>query len=169
MSDETSRRQREGYQKLLDRLGEHVSKSGKIEAEKLLEVVEDGKSLMHAAGEMSKDEAELVATYFKRDLHAFLSSLRSEKKAVRDWFSYSQLEKGFWHMVTELSDRTQLEWHELAEDFRHHGVYYTGEVVGHGNFSCNQCGRTVEVTHPTSLVPCRHCGGREFSRRGFKP
>jgi DNA-directed RNA polymerase subunit RPC12/RpoP len=72
-----------------------------------------------------------------------------------------------WEQLSQITDKTQVEWAELLEDFRHQGVYYQGEYVGMGRYRCSQCQQSIDYTHPAELLCCSHCGGVQFFRDGL--
>ena len=69
--------------------------------------------------------------------------------------------------LSQITDRTQVEWAELIDDFQHQGVYYQGEYVGMGRYRCSQCQHSIDYTHPAELLSCSHCGGVQFFRDGL--
>lgn len=122
-----------------------------------------------AASEWTRDELTAVADYLRRDLAEAAELLAREGEEWRQSPTWIHWEQGFWRWLLDLTDRTACEWHELAEDLRHGGLYVEGEMVGIGTLHCQRCGHTTSYDHPQPVIACPHCGGSQFSRMPLDP
>lgn len=122
-----------------------------------------------AAGEWTREELTAAADYLRRDLAEAARLLEQEGGEWRASPTWLSLERGFWHWLLELTDRTACEWHELASELRHGGHYRAGEVVGIGQLRCQRCGHVSIYEHPQPLLACSGCGGEHFSREPLAP
>ena len=129
------------------------------------EAVEKTQAYMEAAGDLTRDELALIAEYVKRDLAAF----GDEKGGFRDSLFYRRISETVWGWLAGVTDKSQLEWQELAEDLSHHGEYQAGEVVGPGLYDCTLCAHRHEVTHPEVLTTCLECNHHTFIRHPLTP
>lgn len=141
--------------------------------EELQSWVELSERYFNAASEMTKDEFALIEAYFKRDVQAFSERYKKveshllphhdeDAQLFRDLIANS-----LWEKLAEITDKTQLEWHEVLRDIQHQGVYHSGEVVGLGILICEKCGNQSEHCHVDVLIPCIKCGCKEFSRKAL--
>ena len=128
-----------------------------------------GKSsaLLKLKSHADEEELALVEEFLKRDIAAFLS----EENA--DNLSFSPMvigiENTLWQWLSEITDRSQVEWHELLQDFKHHGVYKSGEIINQGKLTCNKCGHQMQIDFPGVIPDCPKCDYNEFSREPLTP
>ncbi|MFD2179400.1 zinc ribbon-containing protein [Veronia pacifica] len=118
-----------------------------------------------AAREMTQDELALIQSYFKRDVQEFGDQYQDSAEQP-DVFS-ELVKDTLWEQLAEITDKTQLEWTEIFDDIKHHGIYEEGEVVGLGILQCEECGNQTRHTHVGVLTACIVCGNRFFSRHAF--
>jgi hypothetical protein len=167
MSDD--KKPNSGYQQLLDELKTQMEKAEQFSEKEVGEWIEKGAAYLQAAGDLSKDELELLSTYLKRDFATAAEQMKQLPEALTEGPAYVSLKESVWRWLLELTDRTQLEWSEVAEDLKHQGVYSAGEWVSLGILSCHQCGQSREFSHPEQIDACAYCGCETFTRRPFDP
>ena len=157
------------YQQLLERIVIKISEERYLTEEALAQWLIKAEEFLEAAGELSQEEIELMAAYLKRDLQAFADSMDPDSNSDSPSIWLSSLVDTVWHALAEVTDKTQVEWRELAEDLAHDGVYRAQEWVGLGILKCTACGNQQEIYHATQLSPCSKCKGETFQRKPFKP
>lgn len=162
-------KQKKQYASLVERFRRVLDDEDKLTLDGLKKAIEKTQLYLQAAGDMTKDELQLMATYLKRDLASAAQMLKLDERELAKSPSYAALRDGFWGWLLELSDRTQLEWQEVADDLKHKGVYKAGEMVGVGTLICEDCGHRQTVTHPQVLDECLKCGAKQFSRVPLEP
>ena len=74
-----------------------------------------------------------------------------------------------WANLAQLTDKSQVEWAELVDDFEHDGIYKVGDVIGFGELVCQQCNEKVHIMHASEVVACAKCGGESFTRMPLDP
>ena len=119
-------------------------------------------------GEISREEADRLAKYVRRDLEDAASFLNSEKtREFVDWlrFDISRIEEGLLELFTSVADRTKLELLQLQERARHANEYQTGEVTSIGTLYCADCGQSLHFHKTAHIPPCPSCHGTRFVRR----
>ena len=116
-----------------------------------------------AASDLTKDEWALVTAYLKADLKEF----EKESDSYTDELKHGVLAETLWQRLASITDQSQVEWHGLMQDFEHQGVYDAGEWIGFGDLVCEQCGRTLSITHMQKIEPCAQCGGLHFHRKAL--
>ncbi|MDA9556250.1 hypothetical protein N9R79_01935 [Vibrio sp.] len=129
--------------------------------EELKHSLDKSVEVLQAASDMTKDELALVASYVKADLSVFAKERNTLLNAP---FSL-MIKESMWQALLDITDKTQVEWQELFIDFEHNGEYKTGDMVGLGVLSCQQCTHEVTYRYPEVVQPCIECNGHVFSRR----
>ncbi len=142
------------YQQWLNNLTQALQQAEQQQVDNLLQLSATLKAYLKAGKELSAYETQLFLETFKRQ-----SAEADETPSF--W------PEALWQEISLITDRTQVEWSELLEDFKHKGVYYQGEIVGMGRYCCQQCQHTIDYTHPAELLACSHCGGVQFFRDGL--
>lgn len=149
----------DAFVKELRRRWEHSDRAN------IKELVDSTQEYMEAASDLTKDELALIAAYVKRDL----VELESSGDEFRDSLFYREIKETVWGWLANITDQSQLEWHELATELEHRGEYKAGEVVGPGRYDCALCAHSNPVTHPEILTSCIECNHTHFLRRPLQP
>lgn len=150
-----------GYEEIIEDVIETIKHS----PEELNHVVEQSGKVVDAANDMTKDELALISAYVKSDLKEFAENYEESKGSP---FSL-MIANSIWQGLLEITDRTKVEWVELAADLDRQGLYQAGEMIGLGVLMCENCGHKVQYNHPTVIAPCPNCGKGAFSRQPLKP
>lgn len=117
--------------------------------------------------DLSSRESEEVERSVRRDLMEFA---RGQDESGDDDSVFMQIVRAsIWRELAEVTDKTQLEWQEIFQDFEHHGIYQSGEMIGLGNLVCEQCQFSRAIYTPELLTPCLRCGHIRFHRQPFDP
>ncbi|QIZ77581.1 zinc ribbon-containing protein [Ferrimonas lipolytica] len=133
-------------------------------------VLQGSKTYLAMNQELSASELELVEQFLRRDLADYAERYAKEQfESEGDSIFTIGLENTVWRWLAEITDRSQLEWHELGDELRHRGTYEAGELVGLGELVCDNCHHSMSFFHPTLLPACPECDGVVFSRRPLEP
>ncbi|WP_199609349.1 zinc ribbon-containing protein [Flocculibacter collagenilyticus] len=119
-----------------------------------------------AVKDMTQEEWTLFTNYIKRDIDTFY---KDYKKDVNESTYLHTLKEGVWAELALLTDKSQIEWQELVQDFKHNGVYHAGEWLGMGELTCKQCGYKLSIVHPTEIPECPECGHIYYFREPLAP
>ena len=141
------------YQQWLNQLSDAVRQAKEQQVTQLFELGETIKAYLKAGSDLTAYETTLFLETLKRQ--------SAEEELPSLW------PEALWYELSQVTDKTQLEWQELAQDFRHKGVYFQGEMVGMGRYRCEKCLTHIDYTHPAELLACSHCGGVQFFREGL--
>jgi hypothetical protein len=79
------------------------------------------------------------------------------------------IKESAWHELADMTDKAQIEWQELKQDFNHQGTYEQGEWVGMGIIECRDCHYKMTFVHPQRLPACPQCGHGSFLREALAP
>lgn len=150
------------YQELTNWLEEMKT----IQKPKMVELVKQAKAYAKAAENMSEEKVNQFVANLKYDLHDFYQQNQTEAKNST---YIGLLNETMWSTLAQLTDKSQVEWAELVEDFEHDGIYEKGDFIGFGELVCQQCRDSVYVMHLTEVNACEKCGGEQFIRLPFDP
>ncbi len=137
----------------LDTLREEVDKA--VEAEYELE-------------EMTREEADLLGAYLRRDLEHLMHFVDETGEGLKEWLQLdiSLLEHQLADMLFSVADQTRLDTLELNQKLEDHkvGQYISGEVATAGMFQCLNCGHMRCLTATSHIEPCEACGSHYYER-----
>ena len=157
--------------KLYARLFEHVKKAYAVDnsmtIKKLFIKVSQGKEFLALKAQVKEDELALVEQFLKRDIASFLQEKNDADLSHSPFIIAAK--NTFWHWLSEITDRSQLEWTELAQDFKHQGVYVSGEIIAQGCLACTACGHKMYIEFPGLIPDCPECDNDEFHREALAP
>ncbi len=114
-------------------------------------------------GELTREEADRVAAYIRRDLHDAASYLQRTERELADWlrFDLELVEDKLGEVFAGLVDQTRLELDRLALQAE---SWCYGEISGPGTLCCEQCGEEVRLASTSEIPRCPNCGGERFRR-----
>ena len=153
------------YEKMLERMHEAVEK-----AENQVPVFKKNLDLAREKavelGELTREEADKVASYVERDMHDAAVYLAETGQQLKDWwrFDLQQVEERVLDMFANVADQTSIQLREMREELRRAEYYNTGEVTGPGTLTCRGCGKQMHFSKPGRIPPCPGCHGTEFRR-----
>ena len=130
------------------------------------EFVKQAKLYANAAETMSEEKLHQFTENLKYDLHDFYQLNRSQAKSS---VYLGLLNEALWEQLAKLTDKSQVEWAELVDDFSHDGLYQSGDFIGFGELQCEQCDEKTTIMHFSEISDCVHCGASSFIRLPLKP
>ncbi|KUE79477.1 zinc ribbon-containing protein [Aeromonas schubertii] len=158
-------KQKKGYEAFIEELRAQWEATGQYQEERLNRLIARVQAYLEAAGDLTRDEWALIAEYVKRDLGNFDEGRQDTPES-----EFTLLIKdSIWSWLVEATDRTQVEWAELAADLEHKGEYRSGDWVGLGVMVCRLCGHRHTVLRPERLGECIQCGATAFVREPLSP
>jgi hypothetical protein len=153
------------YEKMLERVHDRLERA-ESHLPTVKQNLDQAREKAVELGELTKEEAEKVASYIERDLHDAAVYISDTGQQLRDWwrFDLKQMELRILDIFASVADQTSLQLREMAEDLRRAELYHTGEVTGPGNLLCTGCGKPMHFKKPGRIPPCTGCRGTEFRR-----
>jgi hypothetical protein len=115
------------YRELVASLSERL-RNGERDIDAL---VEQARERVIKTGELTRTEVDELTRAVRRDLEEFAMSYEESLKEESDSVFMRVIKESLWQELADITDKTQLEWREVFQDLNHHGVYHSGEVVGH--------------------------------------
>lgn len=155
------------YQALMEQVAEQYRQDSSLTINGLYQAITQSREYLALKSEASTEQLTLVEAFLKRDIAAFI------KEKVDNDLSYSpsvlEWENSLWHWLGEISDRSQVEWHELSRQFELQGRYHAGDIVSQGRMCCTKCGNKMDIEFANVLPECPHCDNTEFTREALQP
>lgn len=154
------------YEKMLERVHQTLEHAEQDTLPTLKRSIEQARERAVELGELTREEAERVASYVERDMKDAAGFLGETQQQLSDWlkFDLRLIENRLLEMFADVADRTRLELDALAERARQASFYHTGEVTGPGTLACRGCGKVMHFHRAGHIPPCPKCHGTEFQR-----
>jgi hypothetical protein len=154
------------YPKWVDTFQNWLGNSTNNEMKNLVHFFDRSGEWWATAKELTSDEFAQKSTYLKRDLLMFY---RHYQQDMAESNFVQAIKESAWKELADMTDKAQIEWQELEQDFRHQGIYKKGEWVGMGTIVCKSCHYKMEFVHPEELPACPDCGESTFLREALAP
>ena len=150
------------YETMLDRVSSVSEKAGPA----LTHAIDHARETAIELGELSKEEADKIATYIERDMKDAADFIVETGQDFQDWFKFDVelIEARLFDMFSSVADKTSLELRELAERAKRASRLHTGEITGPGTLVCTGCGAELHFKKAGHIPPCSKCRGTEFKR-----
>lgn len=117
-------------------------------------------------GELTRDEAEKVGGWIKRDMEEASLYLASGGREFAAWlkFDIEQVEKRVLDVLLSVADRTKLELEAFERTMEMNNTYKAGEITGAGVLECVACSEQMHFYETATIPTCAKCGGEKFRR-----
>ncbi len=117
-------------------------------------------------GELTREEAEKVTGYLKRDVEEAARYLQETGDDFSNWiqFDYELIEDAVKEAFMNVADQTKLQLEQLSEKAAEANSYHTGEVTGIGTLVCENCGEKLHFKKTGHIPPCPKCQATRFKR-----
>ena len=116
--------------------------------------------------ELTREEAEKLAYYLKRDLHDAAHFIVETEHELADWlrFDLGLLEERFIDLFSIMEDPTRTELDHLAEQAHLASEWTSGEIASAGTLYCASCNHVIQFYQPDFIPACPNCGATLFLR-----
>lgn len=162
------------YNRMLERIRHAGGRTEGTETLRLSTLLDAAKDKAVELGELSREEAERIGDYLRRDIRDAAGYLAGEKDSeLIDWLrlDLAIVEDRLLELFAGVADRTRYELLELEMQARAADVmeYRTGQITGIGSLQCPECKHTVRFHATGRIPPCPGCHGTVFVRTGSAP
>ncbi|MCS4505000.1 hypothetical protein KBTX_01547 [wastewater metagenome] len=166
MSDDKHERELRGYERMLERLRDRLDTAEKELGPHVREALEHARDRAVELGELTREEADRVAEWLRRDLEEAADYTARNNRDLSAWLhmDVQLIENWLLDRFTSVADRTRLEWLEFQQFLERASEYHTGEIAGPGRLRCQACGEHLTFTRPGHIPPCPKCRGTVFVR-----
>jgi DUF438 domain-containing protein len=154
------------YENMLERVEEMLEKAEETALPTLKKGLEYAREKAVELDELTREEADKIASYVERDMHDAASFMHKTGDEFRDWFKFDMelIESRLLDMFAKVADKTSLELGKFAEQAREASLYHTGEITGPGTLVCSECGKEMHFHKTGHIPPCAGCRGTRFAR-----
>ena len=116
------------YDKMMGRIGKLLDKAEQEALPILQKNIEHAKQQAIELKEISKEEADKIADYIRRDLHDAADYLEQSGSEFSTWlhFDLELVEDRILEVFSKVADKTRLELAQLAAQAKHSQEYHTG-------------------------------------------
>ncbi len=166
MTDKTSDKLVQGYNRMMERAREAIEQAESKAMPVLRESIEKARHTAVELEELSHDEAQKIADWLKRDLQDAGSHLAETRKGLADWlrFDLDLVEDSLLDLLKQVADPALVELTQLREELKRDMPYHTGEITGPGTLHCGACNETLHFHRTARIPPCPKCHGTTFRR-----
>ncbi len=156
----------EAYDTMLKRVSDAIKKAEQSAIPALKKNIEQARETAIEVGELTREEAEKIASYLERDMRDAADFLSETGREFKEWgkFDLELIEDRLLEMFANVADKTRLELEALAQRARRASMYHTGEITGPGTLVCTQCGKEIHFQKTGHIPPCAGCHGTEYRR-----
>jgi len=154
------------FQELYQALDTWAEDVNQHEITDIVEKVEQSKLYLQAAEQLPEDKVNQFVDNLRFDIKEFIVQNKAQAKHS---LYLGLLNESFWKNMQAITDKSQVEWSELDDDFKHNGEYKTGDFIGFGFLECQHCHEKTTYSHATDVADCFSCGGSTFIRLPFLP
>jgi rubrerythrin len=172
MNDETPTREKwlNAYNDMMVRVRTAIEEAEEYTAPVLKRFIHNARDLAVDLEELTREEAEKVATYLHRDIEDAGKYLAETGKELGDWlrFDIDRIEDKLLSTLTQVTDHTGREIQEFQREIKEGPAWNSGEITGPGTLVCASCGTIIRF-HKTGYIPnCPNCDHTVFHRKTVK-
>jgi hypothetical protein len=138
------------YEKLATRTAD-ILEDGKKTIDEALKKAKDE---MASAGDYSREQADKIGNYVRRDLMENASKARDAVfKAMEPHRLAAGMQSAFSRILTSTAETLS----DLAAKAEKNLEYHTGEVTSAGTLTCKGCNGEIHMKRATRIPPCPKC------------
>lgn len=157
----------EGYKRMLERVKNTLQDLENAAGPRLERALDIAKDKAMELGELTREEADKVATYLQRDMADaanYLTGPSAQEFAAWLRFDIEQIEQRIMESFLSAADQTKIELMQFEQRGGDPFEYRTGEVTAFGTLICDHCGKSLRFYEPGRIPPCPGCRSTRFSR-----
>ncbi len=148
------------YQKLADRAAEILRDGRKTLDEALKNAGEE----VTAGGEYTREQAEKISAYLRRDLTGVGKKSQQARDAVINAVEPHRVAAGVQSGLAKLLTTAADVLNELAGKSEQVLEFKTGEVTSPGTLTCKDCGKEMHFKSTVKIPPCPSCHKTVFRK-----
>lgn len=148
------------YQKLADRAAEVFQEGRKSLDEALKKAGEE----LTSGGEYTREQAEKVGEFLRRDLGEVGKKARHARDSVIDAVEPHRVAAGVQSGLSKLLRSAADVLTEMAGKSEQVLEFKTGEVTSPGTLACKECGKEMHFKSTVKIPPCPNCHKTHFRK-----
>ncbi|MEW6691505.1 MAG: hypothetical protein AB1340_01555 [Pseudomonadota bacterium] len=166
MPNDFEGRLREGYRAMSERVHQILQHAGEGMVHTLEEALLKAREQAYTLGELSREEAEVVATALKRDVEGVALAMMQAEVGAKQWMEtdLTVAERSLLERALSGADPTTLDLLRLKELWteREQAPVHAGTEAGKGAYECVACGEIIHLEQAATVPPCPRCKGTRF-------
>ena len=157
MNDKNDKNDKNGEQEEISLYEQLASRTADLleEGKKTFdEALKKAKEELSTAGSFSREQADKLGEYVRRDLKENAGKAKDAvKKAVEPLRVAAGVQSAFTRILTSAAETLT----ELAERSEKSLEFKTGEITSPGTLTCKDCDSEMHMTKTTRIPPCPKC------------
>lgn len=141
------------YEKIISRTEELLG-SGRKSLDEALKKAGDEIS---SAGTFTREKAEKISTYVKRDLQHAIDSAGKGKNTVKEAVDPQRIAVGAQSFFSKILFNTAETLGDWAKKSEQSLEFKTGEVTSPGTLTCKECSEDIHIRKTGKIPPCPRC------------
>lgn len=141
------------YQKIADRAAEILQEGRKSIDEALKKASEE----IAAGGDFTRDQAEKIGNYVRRDLTEVGAKINQTRQTVINAAEPRRLAAGVQSGLARLLNTAADVLTDFAQRSEKVLEFHTGEVTSPGTLTCKNCGKEMHLYSTVRIPPCPSC------------
>ncbi|SEA46082.1 Zinc-ribbon containing domain-containing protein [Desulfuromusa kysingii] len=141
------------YEKIVSRT-EELLEGGRKNLDEALKKASDELS---SAGTFTREQAEKISSYVRRDLEHAFANAKKGKETVKEAVDPKRIVAGAQSLFSKVllnASETLSDWAKKSEQQLE---YKTGEVTSPGTLTCKNCKEEIHMRHTGRIPPCPKC------------
>lgn len=154
------------YDKMMERVDKLLDAAEQNALPVLQKNIDNAKQQAIELKEITKEEAEKLGQYLRRDIHDAAEHLEHTGEELSTWFSFDLklIEDRIFDMFSKIADKTRFELAQLAAQAKRSQEYHTGEITSIGTLACQNCDTLIHFKKTSKIPPCPKCHKTVFVR-----
>ncbi len=148
------------YQKMADRAAELLQDGRKTIDEALKKASDE----ISAGGDFTREQAEKIGTYLRRDLAEVGRKVKQARETVTNAAEPHRLAAGVQSGLARLLHTASDLLSEIADRSEKVLEFHTGEVTSPGTLTCKACGKEMSLKATARIPPCPSCHKTHFRK-----
>ncbi|MFA5627025.1 MAG: zinc ribbon-containing protein [Thiohalomonadaceae bacterium] len=160
----------DAYYRMLERLKNSLDSASEKATPVIEQAISQAQEAATELGELSREEAERISQYLRRDIEDAAMFLNESGTELKDWlkFDLQMVEQHLAEIFRDSVDHTRLALTQLAQHANKLGEWRTGEITGIGTLQCKSCGESLNFHRISRIPPCPKCHNTTFRRQSTK-
>lgn len=148
------------YQRMADRAAELMQEGRKTLDEALKKTSEE----LSSGGEYTREQAEKIGSYLRRDLTEVGKKAQQARDAVINAVEPHRVVAGMQSGLSKLLKTAADVLNEVADKSEQVLEFKTGEVTSPGTLTCRGCGKEMHFKSTVRIPPCPSCHKTHFRK-----
>ncbi|MEA3544198.1 MAG: hypothetical protein U9R69_03150 [Thermodesulfobacteriota bacterium] len=141
------------YEKIIART-EELLESGRKNLDEALRRAGDELS---TAGDFTREQAEKVSTFVKRDIQHAVDGTAKSRATVKGAVDPKRIAAGAQSIFSRILSNTAETLSDWAQKSEQNLEFKTGEVTSPGTLTCKNCGEVIHMKNTAKIPPCPKC------------